>query len=107
MLVLLHRTTLLTHLLLPLLDLLPQSLPVRSCKNRQQGQHENPWRRGLVDLAMPSEDGKVHNLERRKERESLSPGAALREMREGWRMMRLIEYEMMELENLNPLSSEF
>ncbi|MGH0121329.1 UNVERIFIED_CONTAM: hypothetical protein FKN15_072792 [Acipenser sinensis] len=29
---------------------------------------------------MPSEDGKVLNLERRKERESLSPGAAVKEI---------------------------
>ncbi|MGH0150501.1 UNVERIFIED_CONTAM: hypothetical protein FKN15_046081 [Acipenser sinensis] len=30
---------------------------------------------------MPPEDGKVHNLERRKEREPPSPGAALKEVR--------------------------
>ncbi|RXM29724.1 hypothetical protein EOD39_8563 [Acipenser ruthenus] len=40
----------------------------------------NTLQRILVDRAMPPEDGKVHNLERRKERESLSPGAALREV---------------------------
>ncbi|RXM27123.1 hypothetical protein EOD39_5361 [Acipenser ruthenus] len=28
---------------------------------------------------MPPEDGKIHNLERRKERESLSPGSTLKE----------------------------
>ncbi|XP_041079830.1 testis-specific serine kinase substrate-like [Polyodon spathula] len=52
--------------------------PLKTDKSSESA--ENPWRCGLMDRAVPSEDGKVHNLERMKERESQSPGAALREV---------------------------